>query len=68
MNDVEEGGSTGFKNIGKQVEAKKGRMVVFDNVNKKNEIYKRSLHAGLPIIKGENGRLIYGYVKNKKII
>mgnify|MGYP006121488295 FL=1 len=53
MNDVEEGGSTGFKNIGKQVEAKKGRMVVFDNVNKKNEIYKRSLNAGLPIIKGE---------------
>ena len=53
MNDVEEGGSTGFKNIGKQVEAKKGRMVVFENVNKKNEIYKRSLHAGLPVIKGE---------------
>ena len=53
MNDVEEGGSTGFKNIGKEVEAKKGRMVVFENVNKKNELYKRSLHAGLPIIKGE---------------
>ena len=52
MNDVEEGGSTGFKNIGKQVEDKKGRMVVFDNVNKKNEIYP-ALHAGLPIIKGE---------------
>ena len=56
MNNVEEGGGTGFKNIGKGetvVEAKKGRMVVFENVNKKNEIYKRSLHAGLPIIKGE---------------
>ena len=53
MNNVEEGGSTGFKNIGKKVEAKKGRMVVFENVNKKNELYKRSLHAGLPVIKGE---------------
>ena len=28
-------------------------MVVFENVNKKNELYKRCLHAGLPVIKGE---------------
>jgi prolyl 4-hydroxylase len=55
LNDVEEGGGTGFKNIngGTEVKPIKGRMVVFENVNKKNIIYKRSLHAGLPIIKGE---------------
>ena len=55
LNNVEEGGGTGFKNIngGTEVKPIKGRMVVFENVNKKNIIYKRSLHAGLPIIKGE---------------
>ena len=55
LNDVEEGGGTRFKNIngGTEVKPIKGRMVVFENVNKKNIIYKRSLHAGLPIIKGE---------------
>lgn len=56
MNNVEEGGGTGFKNVGKGgtvVDPIKRRMVVFNNVNKKNEIYERSLHAGLPVIKGE---------------
>ena len=56
LNDVEEGGGTGFKNVGKGgtiINPEKGRMVVFENVNKNNEIYKRSLHAGLPVIKGE---------------
>ena len=53
LNDVEEGGGTGFKKINKIVNPKKGRMVVFENVNKDNIIYKRSLHAGLPVIKGE---------------
>ena len=42
-----------FKKINKIVNPKKGRMVVFENVNKDNIIYKRSLHAGLPVIKGE---------------
>ena len=53
LNDVEEGGGTGFQTINKMVDAKKGRMVVFENVNKDNIRYKRSLHAGLPVIKGE---------------
>jgi len=54
LNDVEEGGETGFKNIKDGiVNPNKGRMVVFENVNKNNVIYKRSLHSGLPIIKGE---------------
>lgn len=56
LNDVEEGGGTGFKNIGKGetiIDPIKGRMVVFENVNKNNIRYKRSLHSGLPVIKGE---------------
>jgi len=53
LNDVEEGGGTGFQIINKKVDAKKGRIVVFENVNKDNIRYKRSLHAGLPVIKGE---------------
>ena len=58
LNDVEEGGSTGFDSLDEyeepiQVQAKKGRMVVFTNVNDDGTLNKRSRHAGLPIIKGE---------------
>ncbi len=53
LNTVEEGGETEFKKLGKKVEAVKGRMVVFNNVKKNGDIYERSLHAGLPVIKGE---------------
>ena len=53
LNTVEEGGETGFSKLGKKVKAVKGRMVVFTNVKTNGDIYERSLHAGLPVIKGE---------------
>jgi len=58
LNDVEEGGGTGFDSLDEyevpiQVQAKKGRMVVFTNVNDDGTVNKKARHAGLPVIKGE---------------
>lgn len=54
LNDVEEGGHTRFTKLNINVEAKKGRLLVFQNVedgtNKKHFL---SEHAGTPVIKGE---------------
>ena len=54
LNDVEEGGETGFKKLNIEVKAKKGRIVVFENCKKDtNIIHPDSLHSGRPVIKGE---------------
>ena len=58
LNDVEKGGGTGFDNLSEygepiQVQAKKGRMVVFTNVNDDGTLNTKSRHAGLPVIQGE---------------
>lgn len=58
LNDVEEGGGTGFDLLSAydhpiEIQAKKGRMVVFCNINNDGTINGGSRHAGLPVIKGE---------------
>lgn len=58
INDVEEGGGTGFDMIEGRidpliVQPVKGRMVVFQNVNEDGSLHQQSRHAGLPIISGE---------------
>jgi prolyl 4-hydroxylase len=58
INDVEQGGGTGFDSIeGRSdpliVEPKKGRMVVFQNVHLDGSLHKQSRHAGLPVDSGE---------------
>ena len=58
INDVQEGGGTGFDSIeGRQepliVDPVKGRMVVFQNVHEDGSLHKQSRHAGLPVISGE---------------
>ena len=58
LNDVEEGGDTGFdmaRPLGEviKIEPKKGRVVVFDNLKPDGTLNRRSRHAGLPVIKGE---------------
>jgi prolyl 4-hydroxylase len=58
LNDVEEGGGTAFNKIlpfGEHliVNPKQGRVVVFHNVNHDKSPNKYSMHAGLPVIKGE---------------
>ena len=58
LNDVEEGGETAFDSIDKSkepllVEAKKGRLVLFKNLNPDGSLNMKSRHAGLPVKKGE---------------
>ena len=55
LNDVEEGGATAFDKLPEylEVQPKKGRMVVFKNINDDGSLNLKSRHAGLPVIKGE---------------
>ena len=58
LNDVEEGGETGFPELGINVPPKKGDAVVFHNTLPNDaathpKINPRSLHGGMPVIKGE---------------
>ena len=54
LNDVEEGGGTGFPNLDFEVKPKKGDVLVFHNTLKDStEIHPNSLHAGLPVVSGE---------------
>lgn len=54
LNDVEEGGGTGFCKLKLEVEPKMGRIVVFESFNQgTNTMNPKSLHSGRPVIKGE---------------
>ena len=59
LNDVEEGGGTDFPELGVTVKAKRGDVVVFHNTlsetpaPKHPKIHQKSLHAGMPVLKGE---------------
>ncbi len=58
LNDVEEGGETGFPKLGVKIPPKKGDVVVFHNTLLNDfathpKIHPRSLHGGMPVIKGE---------------
>lgn len=54
LNDVEKGGGTKFSKLNKVVQAKKGRIVIFQNVEfGNNKKHIKSQHAGMPVIQGE---------------
>ena len=59
LNNVEGGGGTDFPELGVTVKAKKGDVVVFHNTLTEvpapshPRIHPRSLHAGMPVTKGE---------------
>lgn len=57
LNDVEQGGGTGFPELNITIPAKKGNIVVFHNTINNNsahpKINPKSLHSGMPVIKGE---------------
>ena len=58
LNDVEEGGETGFPELGINVPPKKGDALVFHNTLQEDaaaypRINPRSLHGGMPVINGE---------------
>ena len=54
LNEVEEGGSTKLNKVNIDVNAKKGKMLVFENTYTGTNIkHPLSEHAGMPVIKGE---------------
>ena len=56
LNNVDEGGETGFDMIDDNpilIKPKKGRLIVFYNLNDDNSLNLKTKHAGLPVIKGE---------------
>jgi len=53
LNDVEAGGETEFPIAQVQVAPRAGRVVVFDNLDDQGQPDPDSLHAGLPVVRGE---------------
>lgn len=52
LNDDFSGGETNFPNLGIKVKPKKGKLVLWDNLDENGEIDYDSIHAGLPVIEG----------------
>jgi prolyl 4-hydroxylase len=53
LNDVEEGGTTIFPDVGLEVVPKKGSAVYFEYTNSKNQLDRLTLHGGSPVTRGE---------------
>lgn len=54
LNDVEEGGETVFPRLNKSFKPKQGNAIFWHNLTKnRQKAHPDSLHAGLPVIKGE---------------
>lgn len=53
LNDVEEGGTTIFPEIGLEVIPKKGSAVYFEYTNSQNQLDRLTLHGGSPVTRGE---------------
>ena len=54
LNDVAEGGGTGFPKLDLEIDAKRGRMVMFYNcIPYSTPRHPDSLHGGLPVVDGE---------------
>jgi prolyl 4-hydroxylase len=53
LNDVEEGGTTIFPEIGLEVVPKKGSAVYFEYTNSQNQLDRLTLHGGSPVTRGE---------------
>jgi prolyl 4-hydroxylase len=52
LNDDFSGGETEFPNLNFTVKPKKGKLVLWDNINDDGSLDYDSLHAGLPVISG----------------
>jgi prolyl 4-hydroxylase len=53
LSDVEEGGGTNFKKIDYTIIPKAGNAVVWNNYHPDGKVNPNTLHAGLPIVKGQ---------------
>ena len=68
LNDVEEGGETHFKNIDFYSKPKMGRAIIWNNLNKDGSINTKTVHAGLPIKKGEKNIITLWFREHSVII
>ena len=53
LNDVEEGGGTAFPRLGLEVQPERGKAVKFLNCDAQGRPNPETLHAGLPVLRGE---------------
>jgi prolyl 4-hydroxylase len=53
LNDVEDGGTTIFPDVGLEVVPKKGSAVYFEYTNSQNQLDRLTLHGGSPVTRGE---------------
>jgi prolyl 4-hydroxylase len=54
LNDVEEGGETEFPKLGIKIKPEMGKAIVWFNLHPySKDINENTLHAGLPVVKGE---------------
>ena len=66
LNDDFEGGETYFNKVKYTVKPKKRKLVVWNNLNEDGTPNKNSMHAGLPVTKGEKWICIV-WVREKRI-
>lgn len=52
LNDVEEGGHTGFGKVGLEVQPRRGNLVAWNNLDAAGEPNMLSLHSGMPVKRG----------------
>lgn len=64
LNDDFEGGGTFFPNLDLLINPKKGRIVIFNNLDDEGKILPASFHAGLPVTKGRK-YAVNIWVRNK---
>lgn len=64
LNDDYDGGGTFFPNLDFMVRPKKGRVVIFNNLDETGKVIPAAFHAGLPVTKGRK-YAINIWVRNK---
>lgn len=52
LNDVEEGGTTDFPNIGVSIPPQRGALIIWNNAGTDGSLNHATLHAGMPVIRG----------------
>jgi prolyl 4-hydroxylase len=66
LNDVEEGGSTDFRDLNISIPPKKGSLLVWKNILPgTTKVHPASLHAGRPVTKGEKYAFNLWFRENK---
>lgn len=66
LNDDFDGGATYFPNLDFMMRPKKGRVVIFNNLDENGKVLKAAYHAGLPVTEGRKFAVNI-WVRNKPI-